>query len=301
MKRSSIVFCAAALFITLSFLFVPYLPATELSSKEIKKIENGLKKLKNQGRSIQREGYMELKNIGLVSVPYLSDALKDKDINRESRILVCDLLGELKAKDGVPNLIYTLKNESYSIRAAACRALGKIADASAVDPLLEMLNDEESDVKESAAYALVSFNDKRIPPASVKLLKDQNERVRIAAITLLDNKLDPITAEDIREAFKKDKTSKVRQLAARALGGLKDKEAVAILTEAITEDSDNFVREECAISLGKIGDAKAAPALIEALKDEYKDVQLRASYALENITGKKFGRNYNEWSKWNEG
>ena len=197
-------------------------------------------------------------------------------------------------------MIYTLKSKSYTVRAAACKALGKIADPAAIKPLLGMLGDKEEDVRESCVYALISFDDDRIPPKVAKLLEDEVECVRVAAITLLNEKLDPRTAEAIRTALKKDESSKVRQIAVRALGGLKDKDALEILMEVITEDIASFVREECAISLGKIGDKKAIPALIEALKDEYKDTQLRASYSLKDLTGKHFGRDYDGWSSWYE-
>lgn len=300
MKKSIYLVSTLAIIISLSFITVVPCLAEELSSKQIKRIEEGIEKIKDQARGIQRNGYRELKKIGPTAAPYLAETLKDKTVNRESRALICDLLGELKAKEAVTVLIYTLKNESYTVRASASRALGRIADPAAIKPLLGMLDDEEYEVREAATYALMSFDDDRIPPRVERLLKDDEGPVRFAAISLLNDKLDPRTARGIRQAVREDKLADVRQIAARALGGLKDKEAVDILMESITEDVDDSVREECAVSLGKIGDEKAIPALIEALKDEYKDVQLRASYSLKDLTGKFFGRDYEEWSEWYE-
>ncbi|MCK4463886.1 MAG: HEAT repeat domain-containing protein [Candidatus Omnitrophica bacterium] len=300
MKKTIVLIGIAALIISSTFFVLSSCLAAELSSLEIKRIEERIEKIKSRARGIQRRGYKELEEIGPVTAPYLIEVLKDKSVNSESRTLVCDLLGKLKAKEAVPVLIYTLKKKSHTVRAAACKALGKIANPAALDPLLEMLDDEKANVRESAIYALINFDNDIIPLAVVELMEDEAEHVRIAAVTLFDDKLDPRTAEPIREALEKDKSVSVRQIAARALGGLRDRGAVDILMEAITEDRGQGVREECATSLGDIGEARAIPALIEALKDDYKEIQLKALRSLKELTGKHFGRDYDEWSTWYE-
>ena len=281
--------------------FMPFCSAAELSSMEIKNIEKGIEKIKSQARGIQRQGYDELRTIGSETAPYLIELAKDKSANRESRILACNLLGELKAKDAVPALLYVQKNKSYTMRAAACKALGRIAEPATIKPLLGMLDDEEALVRKSTIYALINFDNNIIPPKVTRFLKDKNGSVRFAAITLLSDKLDRRTAEAIRETFLKEKLYEIRLIAAKTLGELKDKGAVDILMEAAIEEPDHFIRKECLISLGKIGDRKAMPALIEALKDDYKDTQLKASYILKDFTGKDFGRDHEKWSSWYKG
>jgi HEAT repeat protein len=165
--------------------------------------------------------------------------------------------------------------------------------------LLELLDDENGNAREAAVYSLMSFGGD-IPVKVARLLQDKEDYVRVAAIRLLNEKLDPRTSGDILTALQKDKSGNVRAIAARALGALKDKNALDALMEAVTEDTDNFVREESALSLGKIGDAKAIPALISTLKDEYKDTQLRAASSLKTITGQDFGRDREKWSNWYE-
>ena len=301
MKKAIFLICIAVLTGFLIFFTANSCPAAELSSIEIKKIEKGIEKLEGDGRGTRRKGYRELSNIGATTVPYVIEVLKKKDINFESRTLACNLLGDLKAKEAVPALVKTLKDKSYTVRIAACQALGKIADPAAVKPLLGMFGDTQPRVAEAAIYALIAFDNNAIPPKVAKLLENKAEYVQLAAVTLLNDKLDPKTAGAIRKAFREDSSSGVRLLAARALGGLKDRSALDILTKAVTGDDTPGVREECAIALGKIGDRKAIPALMEALKDNYKDVQLRASYALKDITGENFGRDYDKWSRWYKG
>ncbi len=280
---------------------MPFCSAAELSSMEIKNIEKGIEKIKSQARGLQRQGSNELRTIGSETAPYLIELARDKTANRESRILACDLLGELKAKDGVPALLYVLKNKSYTMRAVACKALGRIAEPAAIKPLLKMLDDEEALVRKSTIYALINFDNNIIPPKVTRFLKDKNGYVRLAAITLLSDKLDRRTAEAIRETFLKEKLYEIRLIAAKTLGELKDRGAVDILMEAAIEEPDHFMREECVISLGKIGDRKAIPALIEALKDDYKDTQLKASYILKGFTGRDFGRDHEKWLSWYKG
>jgi HEAT repeat protein len=298
MTKAIVLLCVVAFIASLSFSAACPSFAAELSSKEIKRIEKAIDKVKNEAMGIQKKGYREVKESGPATIPYLIDVLKDKSVNRKSRALTCDLLGEFKAKQAASVLIYTLKNTSHTVRAAACKALGRIADPEAVAPLLSLLDDDTFEVRKSATEALISFDDKRIPPKVAKLLNDENDYVRIAAITLLNDKVDPKTAKAIREALEKNRVPDVRRIAAEALGGLKDTHSVALLSEAITEDTNAAVREACAVALGKIGDESATPALIEALKDEYKDVQLRAAYSLKDLTGENFGRDYAKWSNW---
>ena len=275
--------------------------AGELSSREIRGITEGIQKIKGNSKGIQGQGYNDLKSIGPAAVPYLIEVLQDKSVSSESDTLVCNLLGDLKAKEAVPELIKALKHRVSTVRIAASQALGVIGDAEAVDPLLDILGDSEADVKKSAVDALINFNENKIPPKVTPLLNDPEEYVRAAAIKLLSEKLDPKTASAVREALKKDKSDNVRLLAVKTLGGIKDKNAVEVLMSALTEDTNRYVREESAIALGTIGDKKAIPALIKALKDPYKDIQLRASYSLKDITGQDFGRDYEKWSSWNEG
>ncbi len=292
------VFFTAVLVISLMIFTSPSCLAADLSSIQIKRIEEGVKKLEDDGRGIRRQGYRQLKDIGASTAPYVAEVLKKKDINFESRSLACNLLGDLEAKGEAPALIGALKDKSYTVRIAACQALGKIGDPAAVKPLLGRLGDSEPRVREAAINALGAFDDASIPPRVAKLLKDRAEYVRIAAVTLLNNKLDSGTAGAIRETFQKDSSGGVRQLAASALGGLKDNRSVDILAKAVTADDTPAVREACAEALGKIGNVKAIPALIKALNDNYKDVQLKASYALRDITGQNFGRDSEKWSEW---
>jgi len=295
-KKSPVFICALLFFVIV--LFGDSCFGKNLSSIEIKKIEDGIAKIKEQARGPQRAGYMELKVIGADAVPFLIEILNDKNVNRESRRMTCLLLGELKAREAVNMLIYTLKNDSYTVREAACKALGEIKDSKAAEPLMGMLQDIEAKVRAQALYSLINFSDKRISLEAVKFLKDNNQEVRLAAATVLNEKISKDTSEALRTALEKDSYYQVRATCAQALGKIKDINALDVLIWSVKEDKDATVRAACATSLGQLNDKKAIPALIEALSDEYKDVQLNTSRSLAGLTGKNFGKDYQAWIEW---
>jgi HEAT repeat protein len=61
---------------------------------------------------------------------------------------------------------------------------------------------------------------------------------------------------------------------------------------------DLHVREKAAEALGEIKDPKAIEPLISVLKDNGETVSEIAANALQNITGKDFGQDYDKWLKW---
>jgi len=274
-----------------------YQSIASMSQLEIKKIEDGVKKMKGESTGVRQQGYKELRDIGANCAPYVAEALTDKLVVSPSKVMMCDLLGELKSKEALPALTATLRNQSPAIRAAAARAIGSVADLSSIEPLVGLLADEDPHVREAAIDSLAAVNANEAPRIT-QLLKDEQENVRVAAIKFLNGRKDTATIQDIREAFTKDKSGNVRAIAARTIGEMKDTAAVDALMIAVIEDPDNFVREECAASLGAIRDSKALPALIEALKDDYKDIQLKAASSLKEMTGQDFGKDYEKWLNW---
>lgn len=272
--------------------------AEELSSIKIKRIQDAIDKIKSQARGTQRKGYKEIEDLGKVTIPYLVSSLADKEMFFESKALICDLLGEMKAQEAVSALINCLGNVSGTVRASAARALGNIGDNTAAGPLMERFGDEDPQVREFSAKALINLTDQRIAPSALKLLGDQVETVRIAGATLLAEKADPISAEPLRKSLEKDKSAGVRMMAARGLGNIKDKGSLQSLSSFVVDDLSESVRQECAISLGKLGENGGIPALIQALNDDYKDVQLSAAESLKKLTGQDFGRDAQKWQNW---
>ncbi len=81
------------------------------------------------------------------------------------------------------------------------------------------------------------------------------------------------------------------------LGPLYDLKGLEPLISAL-KDYDSDVREAAAKVLVELKDPRAVELLISALKDENPSVRRAAARALKSITGKDFGTDYKEWSKW---
>jgi len=265
----------------------------------IKKINQGIKDIKSRSAGERRRGYETLKSIGNPTVPYLVELLQNEVVPSQTKRWTCNLLAELKAKDGVPALINTLGHKVSTVRVASAKALGVIQDDRAIKPLLQMLGDDQPEVRKWAIVSLMNFDNPQIPIKVATLLTDEDYSIRIAAINLLKIKKDPSTSANIREAVKSEEFPMIRRLAAQLLGEIKDIDSVDILIDIAIEDTDRFVREDAIIALGQIGDQKAIPVLVEAVADEYKNIQIAAADSLKSITGEDFSRDYAKWSEWN--
>jgi len=69
-----------------------------------------------------------------------------------------------------------------------------------------------------------------------------------------------------------------------------------LITDLKNENA--YVRRDAAILIGKTKDSIAIKPLLQALKDPEWYVQDYAYEALEEITGKDFGKDYKKWNEW---
>ncbi|MDP3396864.1 MAG: HEAT repeat domain-containing protein [Methanoregula sp.] len=116
------------------------------------------------------------KKYGNLSVQQLLGLLKDDSF--ENKYIPIYILGELKAKEAVDDLIKILdfsENEVFGVEFesfAAIYALGKIKDKHAVEPLIKLLKNKTYDIISAAAWALGEIGDTRAIPALEEALID---------------------------------------------------------------------------------------------------------------------------------
>lgn len=116
------------------------------------------------------------KKYGNLSVQQLLNLLNDD--SHDDKYIPIYILGELKAKEAVEDLIEILdfhQNEALweeIDNLAAIYALGKITDVRAVEPLIKLLKNKPYDIISAAAWALGEIGDKRAIPALEDALKD---------------------------------------------------------------------------------------------------------------------------------
>jgi HEAT repeat protein len=116
-------------------------------------------------------------------VPELIRQLRDTAPGRAAAAFV---LGKLRARDAVGDLIKVLDGEADGFVAAECvRALGKIADPAAVPALVNASRHRLAIVRAAALGALAGFDDPLVAEAALAACDDFDPDVRDGAVRLL--------------------------------------------------------------------------------------------------------------------
>ncbi|MBN3926869.1 HEAT repeat domain-containing protein, partial [Nostoc sp. NMS4] len=140
-------------------------------------------------------------------------------------------LGEMQAKEQIPQVVLLLKDSDSNVRSAAVQALGEMQVKEQVPQLVLLLKDSDSNVRSAAVQALGEMQVKEQVPQLVLLLKDSDSNVRSAAV--------------------------------QALGKMQAKEQVPKLV-LLLKDSDFNVRKATAQALMKLGQ-QDLPVILQVL------------------------------------
>lgn len=153
-------------------------------------------------------------------------ALEDDDAG--IRRIAAGVMGKLKHRAGVPNLIERLRDENFLVRRTAAEALGIIGDPQAVEALIRLLHVDEWLVRRYAAWSLGQIRDTRAVPALMVALEDPSAEVRFRS--------------------------------AEALGMIRSPEATRALTKTLS-DQNEIVKRFATWALKQIGTPEAMIAL----------------------------------------
>jgi HEAT repeat protein len=197
-------------------------------------------------------------------------------------------------KPTVKPLIEALLNDPEpAIRQYSAITLQLIKSQDTFSALISALKDKDRGVVEAAAKALALLKNPRALETLLSLMKEYNEK-KWGGIAYLLGILGDKRAVDplIAELKGGDALG-----AADALGMLRDRKAVTPLIGLLSNDSQP-IRCRVAESLGNIGDESAVDPLINLLKDKDDAVRDYAQKALREITGKRFGEDYEKWRQW---
>jgi HEAT repeat protein len=246
-------------------------------------IENLINELADEHRV--DAAYNHLLNMGELVVPFLIAIANDTKQNKNKRLVILNLLGEIGIEQAVPCFLLALKENDTVIRRTSANALGwvKFSEQS-ISYLLDAFINKDKEIRSQIAFILGKIASKGIKNAEaikflINALTDENWQVREKAAQALGKFGDKSSTEPLIKALE-DK-SEVRDAALTALSMIKDERAVEPLINLYNaKTTEDFLRQNILESLGIIGNPRGFQIVLNALKDVNKEIQASAVRAL---------------------
>lgn len=249
---------------------------------------------------------------------------------RSTREACLKAVTELSTKSDVEDLLSLSKHNKTDYRDAAALALGRIAwrggfgraqatgegamrsaqdvpDA-VIDRLVSMVeNEDDWEARSAARTSLLRIGEpsrKKVQDRLPNSIDFSDEDCRLTCLELCGL----FGADDaFKQVYKTaiyDKSRTLRMFAARALEGIEPEKAVRDLAEVVAGHGKKARNYELAAvrALGYIRRPPALEALIKVIETgtENEDILRQVEFAMERLTGHRFGRRPDRWRKWLE-
>lgn len=241
--------------------------------------------------------------IGYAAVAPMIVLLQTNPDNR-LRFAAAGALGQIGDSRAFEALLRAFSSDNYEpVRGAAAEALGSLNDARAVDPLVQALSQNDYWVRDGAIRALGNMRVTTAVEPLTRIVADVRSPCNLAgeAARALGKIGDARAVGRLIAALRDQERCKeyhVRVAFIEALGHLNDSQAFESLVQALKKEEDPGPRGAAAAALGKLKDDRAIVSLIEAILDKESYVQQQAAGALTQLTGEKFGIDYEKWRHW---
>ena len=244
-----------------------------------------------------------------------------------TRLVATGALGLVRAHKAVPTLIAALTDErQLRLQAAAAQALGLIGDDRAIDPLIALAGRAKvyAPARIKALDALAAFRARAAVPLASQLIDHAEREVGRAALRLLTAVPTRYVEPAIAFALK---TPLLRGEAARAAVAMEANTLGPLILDAavdpgLTTDERTWVLHAVGIypptdtagrlmdrfelageeerkvllkTLPEVADRTVVPRLVNALERTDGEVANYVVYALENLTGQRFGADLKAW------
>jgi len=239
--------------------------------------------------------------MGDLPLSRFSERLKStSDFDRQAAVRV---LGEMRNRTVVPELIKLLKDKDSFVRQLTVEALGKIGDERAISELLESWkSDSGGFVREKSAQVLVEIYDERLIPVWIDSLQSNNDVLRENAKRMLVAHINDAPVLSALIEASKNQDIRVRKSALEIIVGSGNIETLPVLINVLSHPGNNvWIYRDVMDAIAKMNDPRVLPALIEASGNYYWRVRLEvamllrkindasASQALLDMTKKDFG------------
>jgi HEAT repeat protein len=188
------------------------------------------------------------------------------------------------------------KKLSPPVKIALLKAYGLLGDKRATTWVGRALSDGNEKVKKNALKALGSLRDPKAVPAILPLLKEDAWVLEAVSVLGLTGSADALPGL-LRIIRGESASAELLEKTFWAIGETRAASVVGTLTPFL-KDARTNVAAWAAGALGRIGDKKAARALFVALKSDDKNLKSMAVWALEKLSGKRFGTEPSRWEDW---
>lgn len=99
--------------------------------------------------------------------------LDDPSLRFRGKTVLAEIIGELRVREAVPNLVARLRDDVRDVRRAAVRALGRIGDDRALAALLAAIHDADGHVRKAVVSALGAMGKKEAFEPLLALLREE--------------------------------------------------------------------------------------------------------------------------------
>ncbi|HUT82756.1 MAG TPA: HEAT repeat domain-containing protein [Candidatus Bathyarchaeia archaeon] len=162
--------------------------------------------------------------------------------NAQERYTAVDVLSKKHDSQIIQLLISLLETDtSIYFREGACKILGKLKAKEALDELVSCLSDPDEGVNFHAAVALSNINESKAVKPILEILNQKtiDPVFKSELIIALGNFGDNLAVDPLISILRYDKDIFVRHEAARALGKIGNQKAIGALSEVAKKDKDN--------------------------------------------------------------
>lgn len=232
----------------------------------------------------------------------LRESLKD-EIDIEIKSKAISVLGELKFKKALPEIMAMIADETQDVKIAAVYAIKRIGEHSAAGKLSEELKKQDlkkqSNYSEALIDALGEFKAIELKDFAIEEIKKDtvDKNIRQNLIIFL-GRIEATDSKDFLLGIAKDDSEDViaRAYAVNSLARMKITDTSAEIDKIIKEiDSYPFKKRQryyklyvySLTALARMGDQKVFPRLENAARSNNEQVRLQAVKLLKEIKGKR--------------
>jgi len=103
----------------------------------------------------------------------LIDLLNDESVKYRAKVVVTEIVGNLRCKNSVPALIKLLKSDYRDVRRTSIKSLGQIESDEAKECLIDAISDDDSHVRKTAVAALGKIGEMAAFEPLIKMLRNE--------------------------------------------------------------------------------------------------------------------------------